>query len=191
MDKITLVKSDRDIGARVMEALSRVSIPVTLCEWNYVPQLEEWQLVIATPWYDSKGPRTTYASVVNALQKAGIYKRVPMRRVFVRSPEDEIVKALQQEAREQRQGFVHLLRHPGPNNGKRYSLIFAPITGRGGPVPARRFSRLEDLREFLAEDLHLRSSSIEEALDEMARSGASSISPVSLTARTIKKLGLG
>ncbi len=49
MDQATLVKDDRIIEAQVLEALDRARVPVTLCEWNYVPQLEEWQLIIATP----------------------------------------------------------------------------------------------------------------------------------------------
>ncbi len=190
MDQAALVKNDRDIGAQVMEALSRVRIPVTLCEWNYVPQLEEWQLIIATPWYDTKGPHTTYRALVDALEKAQIYERVPMRRVFVKSPNDPLVKSLQQEAKKQRQGFIHIIQHLRQND-KQYSLIFAPITGPGGAVPARRFSSLDDLKRFLAADLHLRSSSIEEAFNEMERSGTGSIYPVILTTRQVRKLGLG
>jgi hypothetical protein len=120
------------------------------------------------------------------LQHAGIYERVPMRRVFIKSPADPLVKSLQQEAKQQKKGFVHTLKRPGDRNGTQYSLIFAPITGRGGPVPTRRFSDLDDLRRFLADDLHLRSRSIEDAVDEMDRSGAGSIYPVSLTARQMK-----
>ena len=47
-------------------------IPVTLLEWNYVPQLEEWQLVLATPWYALRDRRTTYKALVDALKTAGI-----------------------------------------------------------------------------------------------------------------------
>ncbi len=169
-----------------MEVLSRAKIPVTFSEWNYVPELEEWQLIIATPWYDSKGPQATYRALVDALQEASIYEKVPMRRVFVRSSRDPLVKALQREVKE---GFVHILKHPGHGNGMQYSLIFAPITGEGA-VPVRRFSSLDDLRRFLAEDLRLGSHSVEEALDEMRRSGTGSIYPVVLSTRQGKKLGL-
>jgi hypothetical protein len=185
MDQTLLVKNDRDVGAQVMEALSGSAIPVTLCEWNYVPQLEEWQLIIATPWYDSKGPRTTYRALVDALQKTGVYERVPMRRVFIRSPEDPLVKTLQREAKEQHQGSVHVLKH-----GSEYSLIFPPFYGAGGSVSARRFSSIEDLKQFLTDDLHLRRNSIDEAVDEIRRSGAGSIYPVTMTGRQAKKLGL-
>jgi hypothetical protein len=186
MDQALLVKSDRDIGAQVMEALSRVKIPVTLCEWTYVPQLEEWQLIIATPWYDSKGPQTAYRALVDALQKAEIYPRVPMRRVSLRSPSDPVVKALQAELKDQNQGSVHVLKH-----GDQYSVIFAHVSGEGGgPISARRFSNPADLKRFLAEDLNLRPSAIEDAFGEVKYTGTASVHPVFLTTRELKKLGL-
>lgn len=189
MDQATLVRNDRIIEAQVLDALDRKPVPITLCEWNYVPQLEEWQLIIATPWYDSKGPRTAYRAVVDALEKAGIYQRVPMRRVFLKSPNDPLVKVLQQEARTQWDGFVHILRHHGNGKAEEYSLVFTPIT-REDFAPVRRFATLDELKSFLAEDLRLNPNSFQGALDEMRRTGAGSIYPVTLTTRQIKKLGL-
>ena len=190
MDQTTLVTRDLNAGALVMEALSRTKIPITLCKWIYFPELEEWHFVIASPWYDTKGPLKTSSAVTDALERAGIYKKIPMRRVRVTSPDDPMAKALQQQVRETRDGFVHILKQAHPNNGDQYSLIFAPIAGPGGALPARRFSTLDDLRLFLAQDLHLRSSAIEDAIDEMKRVGASSLHPVSLAIRHAKKLGL-
>ena len=189
MDQATLVKEDRVIEAQVLEALDRAGVPVTLCEWNYVPQLEEWQLIIATPWHDSKGPRTAYIAVVGALEKAGIYQRVPMRRVFLKSPDDSLVRLLQQESRSRWDGFVHILRQHGNGKAQDYSLVFTPIT-RKGFAPVQRFSILDDLRQFLIQDLHLSPAASQGALDEMRRTGAGSIYPVPLTTRQLKKLGL-
>ena len=101
------------------------------------------------------------------------------------SPDDPLVKTLQREAREQYQGFVHILKH-----GSEYSLIFPPLYGSGGPVAARRFSSLDDLKQFLTDDLHLRPSSIDETLNEIRRSGAGSMHPVTITARQATRLGL-
>ncbi len=101
-----------------------------------------------------------------------------------------MVKAPRQKAREPRDGFVHILKQGHSKNGDQYSLIFAPIAGPGGALPARRFSTLDDLRLFLAKHLHLRSGSIEDAIDEMKRTGVSSVHPVSLGIRHARKLGL-
>jgi hypothetical protein len=190
MDQTTLVNRDLNAGALVMEAISRTKIPITLCKWVYLPELEEWHLVVASPWYDTKGPLKTYGAVTDALERAGIYKKIPIGRVRVTSPANPLAKGPQQKASEPRDGFVHLLKHARSKNGDQYSLIFAPISGRGGALPARRFSTLDDLRLFLAQDLHLRSSSIEDAIEEVERNGASSVHPVSLEIRRAKKLGL-
>ncbi len=188
MDQTVLVKNDLNIGAQVLEALSRVRFPLTLSEWIYVPELEEWHMILATPWYDSKGLRTTYRVLVAALEAAGIYEQVPMRRVVIKSPSDPIVKALQQEVKEQKQGTAHILKH-----GNKYTFIFPaafPLAGTGGPVPAVRFSNTEDLRAFLAGELHLKSSSIEDAFEDLTRGGSASVFPVTLSSRDLKRLGL-
>jgi len=189
MDQAALVKSDRIVEAQVLDALDRARVPVTLCMWNYVPQLREWHLIIGTPWHDSKGPLRAYRAVIDALEKADIYKHVPIRRVVLKSPADPVVKLLQQEARMQWDGFLHILRYHANGKTQAYSLVFTPII-REGAAPVQRFSSLDDLTSFLTEDLHLNPSSFQAALEEMRRSGAGSIYPVALTTRQIKKLRL-
>jgi len=165
-------------------------MPVSFFDWYYVPQLDEWQLIIATPWFDSKGPRDTWSALVDALQKASIYVQVPTRRVFVKSPDDPLVKTLEQEARQERQGFLHLVRGGPGAKGGQYSVIFAPITGGPGPVPAKHLSNEAELESFLTDRLGVRKSAVEDALAEVRRRGTSSIFPVHLSVRELKKAGL-
>jgi hypothetical protein len=187
MDQAVLVKTDRDIGAKVIEALGRAGIPISTWDWTYVPQLEEWQLTIATPWVDQKGLLTTYRALVDALQKAHIYSEVPMRRLFLKSPKDPQVKAIEREIRDRNEGFLHILKHTRRGRPE-YSLMFAPLT-QSGTAPIKSFSELEGLKEFLSNELNLRLGRIEDALQEVKETGASSIYPVALTTRQIKKLG--
>lgn len=186
MDQAVLVnKIDRDIGAQVLDALSRAKIPVNLYAWKYVPELDEWQLTIATEWVDEKGRRATYRALIDALRRTGNYERVPLRRVYLRSPADPVVKELQRQAKDQKDGFIHILRYNGE-----YSLVFAPVTGKGDTYRMRLFSDEDELKQFLQEDLQLRPRAIEDALDEVERTRAGSIYPVTLTSRQIKKLQL-
>ena len=164
-------------------------MPVSFFDWHYAAQLDEWQLVIATPWYESKGPRNAWSAFVDALQKADVYEHTPTRRVFLKDPSDPLVKELEQERRQEKQGFVHLLRHRTAAHDL-YSVIFAPITGGGGPVPAKHFTSDEELESFLVDRLGLRKSAVEEALLEARRKGTSSIFPVHLSVRELKKVGL-
>ena len=190
MDKTTLVRSDLDTEGRVLNALSLARIPTTLVDLDYVPQLDEWQLVIATPLFDGKGPREAYSRVIKALQDVGIYEDVPIRRVFLKSPTDLSVKALEAEVKVKREGAIHILAYNRPNRSKRYSVIFAPFAGPGGAVPSKQFDGADKLRAFLEEEIRISRSSVDEAFAELERKGSSSIFHVQLTRREAKRFGL-
>lgn len=179
--------NDQQIEARVEAALSLAKVPITLCKLNYVPDLSEWQLVIATPLYDIKGPYEANARVVKALQDAGLYEDVPIRRLFIKSPEDTLVKALQQETKLKQEGTIHIRADKRRNS---FAVFFAPFVGPGGAVPSRHFSGEGKLRDFLENDLYLTRSSVDEALSELERKGDASIFNVQLTRKEAKKLGL-
>ena len=110
-----------------------------------------------------------------------------MRRVFLKSPKDPQVRAIQREIRDRNEGFLHILKHPISGRTE-YSLMFAPVT-QSGAAPIKSFSDLESLKEFLSAELSLRLGRIEDALHDVEETGASSIYPVVLTTRQIKKLG--
>ena len=185
MDPKVLVKGDLETEGLVLHALQRTGIPVTLVDWNFVPQLDEWQLIVATPWYDSKGPHSAYSAIVSALQRIGAYEQVPVRRLFVRSPSDPIVLELEREARTRAESSIHIARH-----GSRFSVIFAPYTGNGGAVPARVLNTEDELRDFLANLVHLSRRNTEDAIAELSLRSTVSIPNVQLTYRRAKKLGL-
>jgi hypothetical protein len=192
VDKETLVRSDIEVGGLVLDALSRARIPITLCDWNYVPQLEEWQLVIATPWVDTRGRHEANARVLKALSVAGVYPSVPIRRVLVLSPHDPIAQALGREVRAKTEGAIHIIRaeQSYPTLGGGYSVIFAPFAGPGGAVPAKKIFGTEQLRQFLSSQLRISSAFVEEAIAELERKGSASIFHVQLTNKEAKKLGL-
>jgi hypothetical protein len=186
VDKATLVKSDLEAEGLVIEALSRAKIPITLCDWNFVPQLDEWQLVVATPWYDSKGPREANRLIINAFVQAGVYEHVPMRRFFVKSPNDPTVKAMERELRFMTEGSIHILKHAP----LKYSVIFSPYTGPGGAVPSGQLTDEADLRDFLQNRIRISVHLVDEALSQLATKGNASIPNVQLSAKRAKRLGL-
>src|SRR5208282_4197527 len=99
MATATLVNNDIEIGRRIVAALTRASIPVTVYLWAFIPQLQEWQFMVATPLVDTKGPLAAYGEVNKALQKEGLFDDVPLRRIFLRSPNDRVLKSLERESR--------------------------------------------------------------------------------------------
>lgn len=55
--------------------------------------------MIATPLVDTKGPRAAYGEVDRALQREGVLDEVPLRRIFLKSPNDKVLKSLEKESK--------------------------------------------------------------------------------------------
>jgi hypothetical protein len=190
MDKETLVASDIEIEGAVVAALSRAQIPVTAVDWTWVPQLNEWQLVVVTSLHDKKGPQQTYARIIAALSEAGIYKSVPMRRLFVKSPEDPIAKRLVQEIRTTDEGSVHIVRDVTNNGRQRYAVVFAPYSGTGGAIPSVRLEDEQKLRDFLEKRIGIATYLIDQAASQLATKGSASIFNVRLSLKRARVLKL-
>jgi hypothetical protein len=190
VDKATLVRSDLDTRGQVQNALSIAGVPVSLVEVDYVPQLDEWQVFVATPLYDTRGPREANSRVLRALQDAGVYENIPIRRLFVKSPTDPSMKSLEEEVKVKTEGAIHILAYERSKQPEQYSVIFAPFTGPGRAVPARQFVEVAQLRDFLQDELGISRSSVEDAFAQLKREGSASIFNVQLTRREAKKFGL-
>ena len=57
-------------------------------------------------------------------------------------------------------------------------------------MPAKRITGLGELRKFLEERLHIRKTSVDDALAELARKETVSVFNVQLTNREARRLGL-
>ncbi|HEV3513684.1 MAG TPA: hypothetical protein VGS05_18385 [Candidatus Sulfotelmatobacter sp.] len=161
-----------------------------MVEVDYIPQLDEWQIFVGTPLYDTKGPAEANSRVIKALQSLGIYRDIPIRRVFVKSPNDPTIKALEAEVKGSTEGAIHVVAI-GPGHDGPYSVIFAPFTGPGGAVPARRFDTLDQLSRFLEDEIGVSRSAVEDAVSEIRQKGAASVFHVQLTRREVRRLRLG
>jgi len=189
VDKTALVKADVITRGQIQMALSQAKVPVTLIEVDYVPQLDEWQIFVGTPLYDTKGPATAVSRVIKALQDLGVYKEFPIRRVFVKSPEDPVITALAAEVKAQSEGAIDVFAIKS-SHAEHYSVIFAPFAGPGGAVPSRSFTHADQLRTFLEDEIGIPRSAVDDALFEIRHRGSASIPHVQLTRREAKHLGL-
>ncbi|MGH9493527.1 MAG: hypothetical protein ACRD3B_00915 [Candidatus Sulfotelmatobacter sp.] len=209
-----LVNNDIEIGRRIVAALTQSSIPVTVYLWAFVPQLQEWQFTIATPLVDSKGPLATYGEVNKALQKGGVFDEVPLRRIFLKSPNDKVLKLLEKESRAVPQesfrvvneqiagnfvedaylykGFISIaqLRRNLDADPPLYSIFYAPYEGPAGIVPDVRIRGSEALRNFLIDRLRANQESVNSALRRLDERGIAAIPNVELKPGELKRLGL-
>ena len=190
MDKVALVANDLEIEGSVVAALSRAQVPVTAVDWDWVPQLGEWQLIVVTSLHDTKGPREAYARIIAALSEAGVYQNIPIRKLFVKSPEDPVAKKLVRELKIVGEGSIHILRDRKRDFNQAYSVVFAPYSGSGGAIPSVQLANDDELRHFLGKRLAIDSYLIDDAFAQLSKRGSVSIFNVQLSLRRAKKLNL-
>jgi hypothetical protein len=79
MDIPQLPQSDKDAEIKIIAALRTQGMEVTKWEWEYVPQIEQWQLVIKTSWIESHGREVARRALNDALINGGIADDVASR----------------------------------------------------------------------------------------------------------------
>jgi len=212
MATATLVNNDIEIGRRIVAALTRASIPVTVYLWAFIPQLQEWQFIVATPLIDTKGPLAAYSEVNKALQKEGVFDDVPLRRIFLKSPNDRVLKSLEKESRAVQQetfrvvneqiagsfvedafvygGAIFIARAGSSHPVQReyYSLMYSPRSGSRPSAPQLR-KTIEQVRQFLEEGLRTDKHTVDLQMAKL-RAGQSALIPVSLSPSQWWNLGL-
>lgn len=207
-----MVNEDIEIGRRIVAALTRTGIPVKVYLWAFIPQLQEWQFMIATPLVDSKGPLAAYGEVNKALQKEGVFEDVPLRRIFLKSPNDKVLKSLEKESKAVPQesfqvvneqitgsfvedaylykGFIHILREDDPSGRESFLVLYAPNNGpKRGRV--RLLQSVEDVGRFLREEVRLPENIVGPKVKELRERGGVSISNVLLGPHDLRRLGIG
>lgn len=76
MAEITVVKEQLtgymiDAGAELTKILDESGLPVTTALWLFVPELNEWRLMFASPEVETKGPRDVYKKIQLAVNQLG------------------------------------------------------------------------------------------------------------------------
>lgn len=210
MATAALVDRDIEIGRRIVASLTRAEIPVTICFWAFVS--EQWLFIVATPLVDSKGPLAAYDKVNRALQNTGLPDEVALQRIFLISPNDRELKALQKQnriapyeairtvnasiaGRFVEDAYVYsgsldvLKREPAPGRmGPRYDVVYFPYSGQGS-APAVPLEGEKQLMDFL-EKVGIRREVVERTLRAVAKEGDATIPNVQLKHSELKRLGL-
>jgi hypothetical protein len=209
MATTTLVNSDIEIGRQIVTALTRAKIPVAVYLWAFVPQLQEWQFIIATPLVDTKGPLAAYGEVNKVLRREGLFDDTPLRRIFLRSPNDRVLKSLEKESRVLPQesfrivnehiagnfvedaylytGSIHVLR-----DQNKYLVVYAPYSWNRGENAGRALplDSMADVKEFLETKVKVPHKTMDPALRELDERGGVSIPNVQLKPHDLRRLGL-
>lgn len=60
-----------DAGAELTTKLDEIGLPVTAAFWLFVPEVNEWRLMVASPEVSTKGPRDVYEKIRQAIGQLG------------------------------------------------------------------------------------------------------------------------
>lgn len=84
-----------DAGAELTRKLDELGLQVNAALWYFMPDVNEWRLLFASPEVSAKGPRSVYAKIGAAIQQLGAKAAAtPLSAIGVLDDEDEIVKVL-------------------------------------------------------------------------------------------------
>jgi hypothetical protein len=91
MDKAALVSVDLERGREVIEALEHTNVKVSVAIWAYLPEYDDWRLIVSARQFDELGTRSAYQLLDRSLSAAGLelgetppVMIMPMSDVFIR-----------------------------------------------------------------------------------------------------------
>jgi hypothetical protein len=206
MATAALVDKDLDIGRKVLVVLGQAHVAVNVAFWAYVPQISEWQFLIATPLVDSKGPKAAYEQVLRILHDAGMDPQLPWRRIFLRSPKDPILRLLEKQT-ESPNGSIDIMESENIPRGtpSAYYVTYAPYPSEtfrmlNEPVGDRFVedayvygktwvvTGLDHLKEVLSKLFHLNHDIVDSTIEQLSGRKTASIPNVQLQPRDLKRL---
>lgn len=94
MGKATLVDDDMEAGKALLKKLDKTKFDVKAALWFYMPDPEEWRLILASPTVDAEGPKKAYEKVQSQLQGSGQKDKLSLQNISLVSPRDNLIKLL-------------------------------------------------------------------------------------------------
>ena len=94
MDKPTLVDADMKAGEALLNKLDETKFDVKAALWFYMPDSEEWRLILASPTVDAEGPKKAYEKVQSQLQGLDQGYELSLQDISLVSPSDNLIKVL-------------------------------------------------------------------------------------------------
>ena len=91
MDKKILVDNYIKEGKTLIKSLDKAGVPVTSAFWFFDTGSEDWKLILATTYYDTKGPHDTYQEISKYTK--GI-DEVSLKYIQTLSPNNQLISLL-------------------------------------------------------------------------------------------------
>jgi hypothetical protein len=190
MDKAILVDRDLRMGRDVIGLLAAADLAVDDAFWAYVPQAEEWRLVLSSPIVKKLGVRNCYLKMSNALRKSPLWQEIPLRRISLFAPDDDVIERLNALEKYRYEGAVEIIKTNRKNGSPTFLVFFVPYKGPGGEAPTVSLNGESELEEFLRDQLGISEPSVATALRDLDTRGSYSFENLELTTAKLRKIGL-
>lgn len=95
MAETTLVEKDVQAGAELIRALDKDGLNPVAALWYYLPESQQWMLVLASTLVDEKGTTETYRMIQKSLSRLQDAGDMSLDNIRVVSPNDSLIKLLQ------------------------------------------------------------------------------------------------
>lgn len=93
--KDPLTQSMIRAGAALTRKLDELRWPVVASLWLYLPESNQWRLILASPRVKSEGPRKSYERIQTAITSVSSLKgRLALTDIGVVEPEDSLIALL-------------------------------------------------------------------------------------------------
>lgn len=95
MVKEQLTSGMIDAGAELVRKLDELGLVLTAAFWFFMPEINEWRLLFASPDVSQKGPRDVYARIQLAIDQLGdSASAAPLSAIGLMEADAELVKVL-------------------------------------------------------------------------------------------------
>jgi hypothetical protein len=97
MARTSLVERDIKAGKKLIEALDQAGFGVHAALWFYLSEPGEWQMVLASPEVDVRGPQKAYTRIQSILARAS--PGISLGEIKLVSPRNDLIQLLRQVVR--------------------------------------------------------------------------------------------
>ena len=85
-----------EAGAQLTQKLDELGMPIAIAMWFFMPDINEWRLLFASPKLSTEGPREVYEQIEEARRTLGAQaERVPLSAIGLMDTNHQLVQLLQ------------------------------------------------------------------------------------------------
>lgn len=136
------------------------------------------------------GVRNSYLKLSHALHKSPLLDEIPLSRISLFAPDDDVIKKLKTLEKYRYEGALEIVRSDRKNGFRNFLVFFVPYKIAGGEAPAISLNGDAKLEEFLRREIGVDERALQLALNDLDARGSYTFEDLRLTTTKLRKVGL-